>query len=92
MPHGSDEEDDTAPPPPGYSTPTKADRNGGASHAESDAGGMESESDAEGEKQFRVVVLTGKKRKYNVFHKYREVGWWATGEDSELEPKQNLTN
>ena len=40
----SDEDDDAAPPPPGYSTPTKANRNGGAAHAELDAERMDTES------------------------------------------------
>ena len=48
----SDEEDDAAPPPPGISTPTKAICNDGAAHAESDAARMETESDANVEKQF----------------------------------------
>ena len=48
----SDEEDDAAPPPPGISTPTKAIRNDGAAHAESDAERMETESEDDVEKQF----------------------------------------
>ena len=48
----SDEEDDAAPPPPGISTPTKAICNDGAVHAESDAERMETESEADGKKQF----------------------------------------
>ena len=79
----SDEEDDAAPLQPGFSTPTKADRNDGAGHAESDAERMETESDADGEKQFDKS--TGKKRKHSAFHKYREVGRWATGQQSVLE-------
>ena len=48
----SNEEGDAAFLPPGYSTPTKAIRNDGACHAELDAEGMQTESDADGEKQF----------------------------------------
>ena len=48
----SDEEDDAAPPPPGISTPTKAIRNDGTAHAESDAERMETESEDDVEKQF----------------------------------------
>ena len=47
---------------------------------------METESDADVEKQ--LDKSTGNKRKYAAFHEYREVGRWATGQDSELEPKQ----
>ena len=86
MPRPESEEDDAAPPPPGYSTPTKADHNGGAGHAESDAERMQTESDADVEKQFDES--TGKKRKYSAFHNYSEVGRWATVEDSELEPSE----
>ena len=43
----TDEEEDAAPPLPGFSTPTKAIRNDGAAHAESDAERMETESEAE---------------------------------------------
>ncbi len=46
------EEQHDAPPPPGFSTPTKADRNDPACHAEPDAEGTEDESDADVEKQF----------------------------------------
>ena len=48
----SDEEDDAAPPLPCISTLTKAIRNDGTAHAESDAERMETESEADGEKQF----------------------------------------
>ncbi len=44
------EEELNAPPPPGFSTPTKADRNDGAGRAEQDAEGTKVESDVE--KQF----------------------------------------
>ena len=67
----SDEEGNAAPPDPAFSAPKKAVRNDEACHAESDAARMETESDADGEKQF--VESTGKKRKYSAFHKYREV-------------------
>ena len=52
MPCRSDEEDDAAPPPPGFSVPTKAIRNDGVAHGEPDAERMETESDANVEKQF----------------------------------------
>ena len=48
----SDEEDNAALPLPGISTPTKAIRNDGAGHAESDAERMETESEDDVEKQF----------------------------------------
>ena len=48
----SDDEDDAGPPPPGFSTPTKAIRSDGAAHAESDAERMETETEANVEKQF----------------------------------------
>ena len=85
----SDEEADAAPPPLGFSTPTKANCNDGAGHGEPDADRMETESEADVEKQFDKS--TGKKRKYNPFfeyREYREVGRWTTGEDSELEPAE----
>ena len=43
---------DAAPPPPGFTTPTKAIRNDGAGHAEPDADRMDTDSDADVEKQF----------------------------------------
>ena len=52
MPRPESEENDAAPPPPGFTTPTKAIRNDGANHAESDAERMETESEADVEKQF----------------------------------------
>ena len=52
MPRPESEEEDAAPPDPAFSTPTKAIRNDGACHAESDAARMETESDAHVEKQF----------------------------------------
>ena len=58
------EEIDAAPPLPGCSTPPQNESNGGAAHAESDAGRMETESEADGEKQFDKS--TGKKRNYAV--------------------------
>ena len=48
----SDEEEDADPPQPGISMQTKAICNDGAAHAESDAEGMETESEADGEIQF----------------------------------------
>ena len=73
----SDEEGDAALLPPVYSTPTKAICNDGACHAEPDAGGMQTESDADVEKQFDEP--TGKKHKYSPFLKYSVVKEWATG-------------
>ena len=46
------EQIDAAPPPPGFTTPTKAIRNDGAGHAEPDADRMDTDSDADVEKQF----------------------------------------
>ena len=64
-------------------TPPQDESNGGAAHAESDAQGMETESDADIAKQFDKS--TGKKRKYNPYLVYTEVKRWTTGEDSILE-------
>ena len=41
-----------APPPPVSPPPPQDESNGGAAHAESDAERMETESEADGEKQF----------------------------------------
>ena len=82
----SDEEGDAALLPRGYSTPTKAIHNDGAGHAETDAEGMQTESDADAEKQFDES--TGKKRKYCPFLEYRVVKEWPTGEHALLEPKK----
>ena len=82
----SDEEDDAAPQPPGFSTPTKSKSNDGACHAEPDAERMQTKSDANIEKQFDKS--TGKKGQYHPFLEYREVGRWATGDDSESEPAE----
>ena len=46
------EEIDAAPPLPGFTTPTKPIRNDGAGHAGPDAERMETESDADVEKEF----------------------------------------
>ena len=48
-----------APSPPRCTTPPQDESNGGAAHAESDAERMETESEADGEKQFDKS--TGKK-------------------------------
>ena len=80
------EEGDAAPPPPGFSTPTKPIRNDGAAHAESNAERMETESDADVEKQFDES--TGKKRTYHPYLVYTEIKRWATGEDSILDPAE----
>ncbi len=63
MPRRESEEEDGALSPPAFTTPTKAFRNDGAGHAEPDAEGAESESDADVEYQFDES--TGKKRIYN---------------------------
>ena len=47
---------------------------------------MVTDSDADGEKQ--LDKSTEEKRPCAPFHEYREVGRWATGQDSVLEPKQ----
>ena len=80
------EQIDAAPPPPGFTTPTKPDRNDGAGHAESNAARMETESDADVEKQFDES--TGKKRTYHPYLVYTEIKSWATGEDSILDPAE----
>ena len=84
MPSQESEEEDAALPEPCFSTPTKANHNDGAGHAEQDAKGMQTKSDANVEKRFDES--TGKKRKYHPFFEYREVKLWFTGEDSVLEP------
>ena len=59
------EEIEAAPPRPGYSTPTKADRNAGAAHAESNAEGTNAESAADVDKQFdESTRKIHKKRKF----------------------------
>jgi hypothetical protein len=86
MPRRSDEENDAAPPPPNFTMPTKASRNDGAGHAEPDAKGTKSESDADVEKE--LDESTGKKREYHPFLEYTEVMQWKTGPDSLLQPAQ----
>ena len=81
MPRRDSEEEDDALSPPGFSTPAKVIRNDGAGHAEPDAEGTESESDADVEKQFDES--TGKKREYHPFRQYTEIKRWKTGADSE---------
>ena len=76
MPRRESEEEDDALSPPGFSTPTKVIRNDGAGHAEPDAEGTESESDAVVEKQFDES--TGKKREYHPFRQYTEIKRWKT--------------
>ena len=83
MPRRQSEEEDDALQPPGFTTPTKAIRNNGAGHAEPDAEGTESESDADVEKQFGES--TGKKRNYTGYQKYRFIKQWVNGEDAVLE-------
>ena len=86
MPRRESEEDDDALSPPGFSTPTNASCNDGACHAEPDAEGTESESDADVEKQFDES--TGKKREYHPFCLYTEIKRWKTGAESELEDEE----
>ena len=69
MPSRESEEDDAAPPLPGFTTPTKANCNDGAGHALPDAHGMQTESEADVEKEFDES--TGKKRNYAGPHSYR---------------------
>ncbi len=71
---------------PGFSTPTKADRNDGVGHAEPEAEGTEDEADANVEKQFDES--TGKKREYHPFRQYTEIKRWKTGSESELETEE----
>jgi hypothetical protein len=68
MPSRESEEEDDAPQPPGFSTPKKVIHNDGAGHAEPDAEGTESESDAYVEKQF--CKSTGKKHNYTGYQEY----------------------
>ena len=68
------EEIDAAPPPPRCTTPPQDASNGGAAHAESDAERMETESEADGEKQFdESTGKMHKKRKFAPFHEYRVI-------------------
>ena len=60
MPRSESVEIDAALPPPGYSTPTNPIRNDGAAHAESNAERMETDSEADVEKEFGESM--GKKR------------------------------
>ena len=74
MPRPESEEVDAAPPPPGFTTPTKPDRNDGAAHAESNAEGTNAESIADVEKQFdESTGKIHKKRKFAPFHEYRVI-------------------
>ena len=68
------EEISAAPPPPDFSTPTQSNRNDGAGHVSPDAGRMETESDADVEKQFdESTGKMHKKRKFAPFHEYRVI-------------------
>jgi hypothetical protein len=75
MPRRESEEEDDALSPLGFSTPTKVISNDGAGHAEPDAEGTESESDADVEKQFGES--TGKKRNYTGYQKYLLIKQWV---------------
>ncbi len=67
---------------PGFSTPTKADRNDGACHAEPDAEGSEDGSEADVEKEFEES--TGQKREYHPFCQCTEIKWWKAGSNHRL--------
>ena len=86
MPRTESDETDAAPPPPGYSTPTKPIRNDGAGHAGPDAERMETESDADVEKEFDES--TGKRRRSAGPIVYRFVKEWTTGPQAKLEEKE----
>ena len=101
MPCRPNESVDAAPSSPRCITPPPVKSNGGAGHAESDAEGTNAESDSDVEKKFAKSTGRGKwcrettkprktieKRKYAPFSEYREVGRWATGPDSTLEPRE----
>ena len=89
MPRTESEEGDAALPPPGYTTPTKAIRNDGAGHAESNAEGTDAESDANVDKQFdESTGKMHKKRKFAPPHEYRVIDEWVLGADSVLEPAE----
>ena len=79
------EEIAAAPPPPGLSTPTKSKSNDGAGHAESDDARMETESEADVEKEFGES--TGKRRCYAGPLTYRTIKEWTTGPTATLEAK-----
>ena len=85
MPRLESEEINAAPPPPGFTTPTKAKCNDGAAHAESNDERMETESEADGEKQFGES--TGKKRNYAGPLSYRFIKQWTIGPNAKLEEK-----
>jgi hypothetical protein len=82
----AEEEEHVALLPPGFSTPTKADCNDRACHAEPEAEGIDDESVPDVEKQFDES--TGKKREYHQFRQYTEIQLWKTRADSELEDAQ----
>ena len=80
------EQIEAAPPPPGFSTPTKSNRNDGAAHAESNAERMDTEYEADGEKQFDKS--TGKKRCYAGPLVYLVVKEWTTGPRAKYEDRE----
>ena len=75
-----------APPPPGFSTPTKSNRSDGAGHVSPDAGRMETDSEADVEKE--LEKSTGKKRSYAGPIVYRVVKEWTTGPQAKLEDRE----
>ena len=86
MPHEKSEQEDAAPQQPGFTTPTKAIRNDGAAHAVSNAARMDTESEADVEKEFDKS--TGKKRSYTGPIVYRVVQEWTTGPQAMLEDRE----
>ena len=75
-----------APPPPGFTTPTKAKCYDRAGNADQDDERMETESEADVEKQFGES--TGKKRCYAGPLTYRFVKVRTIGPHAKLEDKQ----
>ena len=76
MPRQESEEDDAATQQPCFSTPTKASLNDGAGHAAQDAERMQTESDADVEKQFDES--TGKKLKTQQVPSLPQIHWSQT--------------
>ena len=77
---------DAALPPPRCSTPTQDESNGGAGHVSPDAGRMETDSDADVEKEFEKS--TGKKHSYAGPLVYQVVKEWTIGPQAKLEDKE----
>ena len=62
MPCRPNKRDDAAPSPPRCITPPQVKSNGGAGHAESDAEGINAESDSDVEKKFAKSTGRGKSK------------------------------